>query len=71
MSVKTIDEKHTLCGCSMADYLEREEVSGYQMTQVSQKLRKAWVIAFMYMSLMGQCREFKPVSAAVQTALQI
>ena len=41
------------------------------MTQVSQKLRKAWVIAFVYMSLMDECREFKPVSAAVQAALQI
>jgi len=41
------------------------------MTQVSQKLWKAWVLAFVYMSLMGGCRELKPVSAAVQTALQI
>ena len=22
--IETIDEKHTLCGCSMADYLEHE-----------------------------------------------
>ena len=43
--IETIDEKHTLCGCSMADYLERkdyiymyEPILGYQMTQVSQTL---------------------------------
>jgi len=39
------------------------------MTQVSQKLWKAWVLAFVCM--MGECRELKPFSAAVQTALQI
>ena len=48
-----------------------EPISGYQTTQVSQKLWKAWVMAFVYMLLMGGCREMKPVSAAVQTALQI
>ena len=35
------------------------------------KAVKAWVLAFVYMSLMGECRELKPVSAAVQIALQI
>ena len=30
---------------------------------------KAWLLAFLYTLLMGGCREMKPVSAAVQTAL--
>ena len=32
---------------------------------------KAWAIAFVYMLLMGGCTKIKPVSAAVQKALQI
>ena len=55
----------------MADYLEREHyINKFGIPDDSGE-PKAWVIAFVYMSLMGECREFKPVSAAVQTALQI
>ena len=35
------------------------------------KAVKAWLLAFLYTLLMGGCRKMKPVSAAVQTALQI
>ena len=35
------------------------------------KAMKAWLLAFLYMLLMGWCRKMKPVSAAVQTAFQI
>ena len=39
------------------------------MTQVSQKVLKGWVLPFVYMLLMSGCKEMKPVSAAVHTAL--
>ena len=48
-----------------------EPISGYQMTQVSQKLWKAWVLPFVYMLLMGGCKEMKPVSAAVHSSLNL
>ena len=35
------------------------------------KAVKAWLLAFLYTLLMGGCRKMKPVSVAVQTALQI
>ena len=35
------------------------------------KTVKAWLLAFLYTLLMGGSRKMKPVSAAVQTVLQI
>ena len=72
--IEKIDGEYTLCGCSRVDYLDCE----YYMNQSwmpadlgEPKAVKTWLLAFLYMLLMGGCRKVKPVSAAVQTALQI
>ena len=57
------------CGALPWVWTLYEPILGYQMTQVSQKLWKAWAIAFVCMLLMGGCREIKPVSATVKTVL--
>ena len=72
--IKKIDGEHTLCGCSRVDYLDCEHIRanlGMPADLGKPKAVKAWLLAFLYMLLMGGCRKMKPVSVAVQTALQI